>query len=215
MKFSISTQALRIFSLAALAVLAIFLASCSSNDGVSGSSSGRLGETTAANVQQAPTVPADTARTAAFAGVEKANEMAAGWKQDAELYAVASATPQVDAEGRAPAWLYTYVSPSAGAVASVSITGEKAKLLPEQSLPKDQIKDIADNTLPSPGKLLDSPEAMAKAGKVRKVLQSEPGKQTAVGLDSFSSEQPVWFLSTAQNGERVEERVTASKTGGS
>lgn len=196
--------------LMALVVCALVPVSCGS-----GGESPPAETTAAGNAQKAPTVPADTARVAALDGIEKADELAAGWKEDAELYALASATPQVDADGRAPSWLYTYVSPSAGAVASVSITGEKAKLLPEQALPDDQIRDISNNTLPPPGKLLDSPKAMEKATKVRKVLESDPGTQTAAGLDSFSSEQPVWFVSTTQSGERVEERITATKTGGS
>lgn len=158
---------------------------------------------------EAPKVPEGTPRVAAFSGVKKAEDAAAGWREDAELYAVASPAPEVDASGKSPGWLYTYVSKSAGAVASVTVAGEKAKLAPEQELPEDQIGDISKNLLPSPEQLKDSSEAIQEAGKVRKVLESDEDAKTTAGLDSFSSEEPVWIFSTAQGDERVEQKIPA------
>lgn len=158
---------------------------------------------------EAPTVPEGTLRTAAFSGVKKAEEVAAEWREDAELYAVASPAPQVDAEGRSPGWLYTYVSKSAGVVASVTVAGEKAKLAPEQELPEDQIRDISKNLLPSPEQLKDSSEAIQEAGEVREVLESDKEAKATAGLDSFSSGGPVWIFSAAQGDERVEQKIPA------
>ncbi|HET7480079.1 MAG TPA: hypothetical protein VFJ72_11250 [Rubrobacteraceae bacterium] len=165
----------------------------------------------------ATTVPEDSAgvqegagAVAALSGVQKADQAAAEWQSDAELYAIASLKPQVDAEGRAPAWLYTYVSSSRKAVVSVSVSGGKVADTPEQALPDEQIEDISNHTLPPPARLLDSTEAVKKSGKFLDTLKSEPGLDASAGLDSFSTGKPVWIFSTAKGDKRVEERVSAT-----
>jgi hypothetical protein len=146
-----------------------------------------------------------------LASVPEADGIARDWEEDAELYAVASIAPRVDAQGRAPGWLYTYVSPSAGAVASVSLAGAEAEITPPQKLPEVQIEDISDNLLPPPEELIDSPEAIADAPEVLEVVEGSPDAQVSAGLDSFSSEEAVWILSTTAGEERVEEKVPALK----
>lgn len=190
----------------ALALSCVSLFAGCGGDGTSGES---VPETTR-NEAAAPTVPEDAQRTTALAGAEEADRLAAGWREDAELYAIASMTPQVDAEGRAPGWLYSYVSPSAGAVAIVPVIGGKAEPSPEQQLPEEQVEEISENVLPPPEELLDSPEAMARADEVREVLQREPEADASAGVDSFSSEDPTWIFATASGDERVEERITAT-----
>lgn len=147
---------------------------------------------------------------AAFSGVDKADKAAFKWQDDAKLYAIASPAPQVDKAGRSPAWLYTYVSKSAGTVASVTVADGEAEIAPEQELPEDQVREISSNTLPPPSKLKDSNEAIEDAGKVRDVLAQKEDAQVTAGLDSFSSESPVWIFSTTQGEERVEQKVPAS-----
>lgn len=159
--------------------------------------------------QAAPTTE-DATPVAAFSGVKKATKAAAGWREDAELYAIASPAPQVDEAGRSPAWLYTYVSESSGTVASVTVADGEAKLAPEQELPDGQIRDISKNTLPPPAELQDSSEAIKDAEKVREVLEDEGDAEVTAGLDSFSSESAVWIFSTVQGEERVEQKVPAS-----
>lgn len=189
----------------------VMAAACGPSEPPGGGGSGTA-QTSSSEVD-APTIPEGTERVAALDGVEEADRAATGWREDAELYAIASVAPQVDAEGSAPGWLYTYVSPSAGAVASVSVAGGEAELTPEQGLPDEQIEDISNNTLPPPGGLLDSPEAMEMAGEVREVLREDPESQTSAGLDSFSGGRPVWIFSTVKGDERVEERVPAAEGG--
>jgi hypothetical protein len=164
---------------------------------------------TAPSTVAAPVVTEGTPRVPALSGVEEADRLAAGWREDAELYAIASIVPEVDANGRSPGWLYTYVSPSAGAVASVSLASGEATITPEQTLPEPQIRDIAANTLPPPDELLDSPEAMQAAEGVRALLERRPAAQVSAGLDSFSTEDPVWIFSAADGEQRVEEKITA------
>lgn len=195
--------------LAALLVCAP-VAACGSGEPSGGGT--RVAET-AASEPGAPTIPEGAERAAALDGIGEADRAATRWNDDAELYAIASVTPRVDAGGNAPGWLYTYVSPSAGTVASVSVAGGDAELTPEQELPDDQIEDVSNNTLPPPDELLDSPEAMQKAGEVRDVLRSEPEAEVSAGLDSFSGREPVWIFSTARGGERVEERIPAVEGG--
>ncbi len=197
-----------------LALMFTFLVSCSGGDEGAGSANGGSeggsgGE--ASGTIAPPEVTEGTPRTAALAGVAEADSIAREWEEDAELYAVASIAPRVDAEGRSPGWLYTYVSPSAGAVASVSLAGEEAEITPAQELPEVQIQDIAQNVLPSPERLIDSPDAIDAAPDVLEVIEGSPGAQVSAGLDSFSSEEAVWILSTATEEERVEEKVPALK----
>ncbi len=217
MRFLASNALVVFAAFAGALVCALILAACGSGDTGSSGGGDTLGNPTtkAAAPSKPPKAPAGTPRASALSGAEKAGSQAAGWNKDAALYAIASITPQVDAEGGAPGWLYSYVSPSAGAVVSVSIRGEKVELDPQQKLPPDQIKDISNHALPPAGKLLDSPEAIKKARKVTKILKSEPGTAASAGLDSFSSESPVWIFALAQSGQRVEEKITATRSGGS
>lgn len=189
-----------------LLLVVLALPACSPESGGGGG-----GTTSAGGAAGLPRVPKDAPRVPALSGVEEAERVAAGWRKDAELYAISSFVPRVDAGGRAPAWLYTYVSRSAGAVASVSITGGKAELLPEQKLPEGDIENIAGNTLPPPEELVDSTQAIKKAPEVRKLLNRNPETAASAGLDSFSSEEPIWIFSTARDTERVEERVPATR----
>ncbi|AHY45382.1 Hypothetical Protein RradSPS_0099 [Rubrobacter radiotolerans] len=153
--------------------------------------------------------PAEGEGVAAFSGLEAAGEEATGWQEDAELYAVASATPSLDSEGNSPSWLYTYVSESAGAVASVVYEGDQARIDPAQELPEADINYILENTLPPPEELLDSGEAVEDAQDVLSALEEEPGVAASAGLDSFSGEGPEWIFSTTRGEERVEDRVPA------
>lgn len=153
--------------------------------------------------------PAEGEGVAAFSGLEAAEAEATGWQPDAELYAVASATPSLDSEGGSPSWLYTYVSESAGAVASVVYEGDQARIDPAQELPETDISYILENTLPPPEELRDSGEAIEEARDVLAAIEEEPGVAASAGLDSFSGEGPEWIFSTTRGEERVEDRVPA------
>jgi hypothetical protein len=192
-----------------LVVLVFSLVSCSGGDDQS--QAPQEGTGAGGGTVAPPEVTEGTPRTAALASVPEADEIAREWEGDAELYAVASIAPRVDAEGRAPGWLYTYVSPSAGAVASVSLAGAEAEITPPQELPEVQIQDITDNVLPPPDRLIDSSQAIAEAPQVLEVVEGSPGAQVSAGLDSFSSEDAVWILSTTAGEERVEQKVPALK----
>lgn len=169
------------------------------------------GESSSSNGASEIPVPSKNApRSAAFAGIEEAGEVAAGWREDAGLYAIASIEPEVDDGGRSTGWLFTYVSESSESVASVAITDGKAKLAPELELPEDQIQDISQNVLPPPEELKDSSEAIEEAAKVREALKGGDDVRASAGLDSFSSEKPAWIFSTTQGDRRVEEKVPAA-----
>jgi hypothetical protein len=148
----------------------------------------------------------------ALSNVEAADGRAAEWNEDAELYAIAAATLRLDAEGNSPGWLYTYVSESAGAIATVSYeggSGGSVGMDPEQELPEEDITFLSESALPPAEELLDSGEALEEAGEVGAVLEGNPGSETAAGLDSVSGGEPVWRFSTIQGEERVEESVPA------
>lgn len=149
----------------------------------------------------------------ALSNAEEAEERAGEWNEDAQLYAVAAATPQLDAEGNAPDWLYTYVSESAGAVATVSYESGAIAMDPEQELPEADIGFLTENALPPVEELIDSSEAIEEAADVGAILEEEPGAETAAGLDSVSGGEPVWRFSTIQGEERVEEQVPALSGG--
>jgi len=122
----------------------------------------------------------------------------------------------VDAGARSESWLYSYVSPRAGTVAGVAVSGGEARLQPEQSLPPADIENVARNALPPPEGLLDSPEAMAadEAAEVRGAVEGSTSAESAAGLDSFSGGEPAWILSALDDsGERVEARVPAGRGG--
>ena len=146
--------------------------------------------------------------TSALAGVEEAAAEARRWREDALLYAIATPEPALDARGRAPAWLYTFVSPSAGAVASVEVRGGEVRRLPEQRLPEPDIRNLRRNALPPPGRLLDSGEALRRTERVRELLAGD-GRTASAGLDSLSGGGPVWIFATVGEGRRLEERVPA------
>lgn len=164
-----------------------------------------------------PSVPEGTSSggggATAFSNVEAADEQAVEWNEDAELYAIAAATPRLDAEGNSPGWLYTYVSESAGAVATVSYEDGSVGMDPEQELPEEDISFLSESALPPPDELLDSGEALEEAGEVLSVLEDDPGLETAAGLDSVSGGEPVWRFSTIRGEERVEESVSAAGGG--
>ncbi|ABG03305.1 hypothetical protein Rxyl_0329 [Rubrobacter xylanophilus DSM 9941] len=177
------------------------LPGCSREEG--GAPGSFAGETTAAPVRW----------TTALAGVEEAAGEARRWREDAELYAIATPEPALDARGRAPAWLYTFVSPSAGAVASVEVRGGEARRLPEQPLPEADIRNLRRNALPPPERLLDSDEALRRAREVRGLLSGRGGRTASAGLDSLSGGGPVWIFATVSEGRRLEERVPALSGG--
>jgi hypothetical protein len=149
----------------------------------------------------------------ALSNVEAADERAAEWNEDAELYSIASATPELGAEGNSPGWLYTYVSGSAGSVATVSVEDGTVAMDPEQELPEADINFLGENALPEAGELLDSSEAIEETEEVRTILEEEPASETAAGLDSVSGGEPVWRFSTIRGEERVEETVPAVEGG--
>jgi hypothetical protein len=147
----------------------------------------------------------------ALAGVENANRVARKWHEDARLYSIASLTPDVDARGLSAGWLYSYVSVSAKDVVLISVKSGKAGISQKPPVPKSQIELIGSHALPPPGELIDSPEAMNRTKKVKKAIQQNPDARVSAGLDSFSSEEPIWILTTiSKGGKRVEERVTAT-----
>lgn len=155
-------------------------------------------------------VPADAPAVPAFEGIEAAGRLAEGWQKDARLYAVAGLTP-VDAGGRARGWLYTYVSPSAGAVSSISVAGGEVSQDPEQPLPEADIALISERALPSAEELLDSTEAIEGTQEVKELLEESPGTESSAGLDSFSGGDPGWIFAVNDQGRRVEEQVPATR----
>lgn len=154
--------------------------------------------------------PAEGEAIPALSGIGAAEEEAAGWQEDAELYAIAAATPRLDAGGESPSWLYTYVSESAGGVASVAYSGaEGARLEPAQELPEADIEYIARNVLPEASSLTDSTQAIGRTEQVGGALGEDPGIAASAGLDSFSGGCPEWIFATTRGEDRVEERVPA------
>ena len=160
-----------------------------------------------------PEVAAGTKAVPAFTGLRMADSAAADWHKDAKLYAIASVVPKVDAGGRAPAWLYTYVSSSAGTVKSIMVDGGKVKSLPEQGVPKESLSVLERKALPATDKLIDSPEAMKRSNEVKKFLKKNPGAKSSAGLDATSTPKPVWFLATVNGTRRIEEKVPATSGG--
>lgn len=216
--------------IASMLVLSLVLAGCSgqSEGGGSGNSdSGASGGQTTApqTTQQAPQqigAPATTEETTAQdaaaaqessgsstafgAGLEAARNEAESWNQDAELYAVASLQPNVDAQGESDSWLYSFVSESAGAVISIPYSGGSLRSGQGQELPGGQIRRIAGDTL-STGELVDTPQAIQRSEKVRRYLRENPRSGASAGLDSASADEPEWILSVPAEG--IQERVSA------
>lgn len=183
-----------------LLTVAFAVSACSSGGDPSGDGGGASESTSPEGAAEGST---------ALSNVEAASERAMEWNEDAEMYSVASATPQLDAEGNSPGWLYTYVSESAGVVATVSVEDGVVAMDPEQELPEADIAFLSESALPPPEELLDSSEAVGQSEEVGAVLEESPESETAAGLDSVSGGEPVWILSTLQGEERVEERVPA------
>lgn len=183
-----------------LILAAFFFAACSSGNG---------GSPESASTVESAGDPGSTA----FANIEAANERAEEWNEDAQLYAVAAATPRLDTRGRSPGWFYTYVSESAGAVASVSVEGGEVAMEPAQELPGADISFLSENALPPAEELLDSSEAITESEEIGAVLEENPEARTAAGLDSVSGGEPVWLFSTIRGEERIEERVPAVSGG--
>lgn len=149
----------------------------------------------------------------ALSNVEAADGRAMEWNGDADLYSIASATPQLDAEGRSPGWLYTYVSESAGSVATISVEDDVVAMDPAQELPEADVSFLAENALPDDAELLDSSDAIGESEEVGAILEETPDSETAAGLDSVSGGEPVWRFSTIRGEERVEETVPAVEGG--
>ncbi len=145
----------------------------------------------------------------------KADQAARRWHKDSKIYAISSYPPKVDAQGRAPSWLYTYVSPSGKSFASFLVTGGKVKPTRQGSLPEKDIKNLVKHALPPQSKLLDSTQAVKKAPKFESYLKKNPGTEASAGLDSFSSKKPAWILNTVSRGKRIEEKVPAVSGGSS
>lgn len=148
-------------------------------------------------------------RMSALAGLEEAAGAAGEWQEDAELYAMAGAAPpEVDAEGLSRGWLYSFVSPSTSSILQVSVTTSEVEVLPEQELAEGFAQDIANAALPDPRGIKDSPQALEESPETREALESQPELSLSAGLDSASSENPVWILQVI-GAERQEDRVDA------
>lgn len=188
---------------------AVFAWGCSSGgeSGAGGDSEGGEGAATMAQ-------PAGGEGMAAFSGAREAEARASDWRDDAQLYAVAAATPSLDARGRSPSWLYTYVSESTGAIMSVTVSKDGAEAAPAQELPEADINLILQNTLPDTAGMIDSPEATRQTREVVSILEENPDSQVSAGLDSFSGGEPEWIFATTRGEDRVEERTPAVAGGG-
>lgn len=199
------------------AVLITALAGCSLNSGSNGNNKGNSGSSEPVVItgtvpqEKDAQVPPDTPSVSALSVAGEAGRLASTWRPDAKLYAIAALTP-VGVDGKAQGWLFTYVSESAGSTASISVVGGKPDLDPAlgiQQLPRADIQNILRHILPPPGSILDSTQAMQQAQKVRGYLESNPKAEVSMGLDSFSSPQPIWIITTIEDKQRVEERINA------
>lgn len=149
-------------------------------------------------------------RPSAFEGLEKADEVARDWNRDASLYSIASVSPEVDAEGRSPGWLYSYVSESGKGVALISVEKGKARLVQEPPVPETQLQKIYKDTLPPSDKLLNSSEAMDQAAKIKEAIRKNPDAQVSAGLDAASGSGPSWTLASISQSGPVQEQVPAT-----
>lgn len=148
-------------------------------------------------------------RMSALAGLEEAAGAAGEWQEDAELYAMAGAAPpEVDAGGLSRGWLYSFISPSTSSVLQVSVTTSEVEVLPEQELAEGFAQDIANTALPDPEEIKDSPQALEESPEIREALESQPELTLSAGLDSASSESPVWILQVIGQ-EELQDRVDA------
>lgn len=214
--------------------LALALSGCSGEESGSGetpqpsTSAGQTAaapeETTEETTTEAPATPEETTSgpsasptpeaeeassggtTALSGGLDAARSEAESWNEDAELYAIASLRPTVNAEGENEGWLYSFVSESQNAVVSLPYSDGEVRATQGQELPEEQIELIASDTLPV-GDLIDSPEAIQQSEDVQSYLQENPEAGVSASVDSASNEEPEWILIVPQEG--LQDRVPA------
>lgn len=210
--------------IAGLLALVLALSGCSGGDeGGSGDSEGapqtspRAGQTQAASEETTsgmPPAPEETSAgqggsdgsTALSGGLEEARSEAESWNEDAELYAIASLRPTVNADGENDGWLYSFVSESEGSVISIPYSDGEVQSARGQELPEEQISRLTELTL-SVDELVDSPEAIQSSEEVRSYLEENPQAGVSAGLDATSRDEPEWILSVPEEG--LQERVPA------
>ncbi len=146
----------------------------------------------------------------ALSWLEEADELARGWRKDAELYSIASISPDVTAQGRSDGWIYAYVSTSEKGVALISVEEGKAEVTQKPPLPESQIQQISARILPPADRLIDSSEAIEDSEKVQSYIEENPEARVSVGLDAFSSREPAWILLSISRGGRVQDLVPAT-----
>lgn len=144
--------------------------------------------------------------TALSGGLEAARSEAESWNEDAELYAIASLQPTMNAEGENDGWLYSFVSESEGSIISIPYTGGGVQDVQGQELPEEQIDRISDITL-SADEIVDTPEAIRRSEEVRSYLEENPDAGASAGVDSASRDEPEWILSLPDEG--LQDRVSA------
>ncbi|WP_273843829.1 hypothetical protein [Rubrobacter calidifluminis] len=151
-------------------------------------------------------------RTSGLSGIESAGRAADRWRKDAKLYAVATAKPDFGPDGRASAWLYSYVSPSSRAYASFLVRGGSIERVQQGRLPEARVKDILRHVLPARSRLVDSTTALGKADRVRTYLKGHPGSRATAGVDSFSTDgKPAWIFTAIKKRGAVEQKIPALK----
>lgn len=215
--------------LSGLLALALALSGCSGGDG--DQSSGDPGnsegspQTSESAGQTTATPPETTAETAApeettagqgdsnggdttalSGGLEEARSEAESWNEDAEIYAIASLRPKMNAEGENAGWLYSFVSESEGSIISIPYRNGEIQNTQGQELPAEQIDRLTELTLPVED-LVDTPEAVQRSEEVRNYLEENPQAGASAGVDSASRDEPEWILSVPEDG--LQDRVSA------
>ncbi|MBX6764885.1 MAG: hypothetical protein K6T51_01550 [Rubrobacteraceae bacterium] len=151
-------------------------------------------------------------RTSGLSGIEVAGRAAERWHKDAKLYAVATARPDFGPDGRASAWLYSYVSPSSRAYASFLVRAKRVERVQQGRLSEGKVKDILKHVLPARSRLVDSTTAVKKANKVLAYLKEHPGAKATAGVDSFSTDgKPAWIFTAIKKRGAVEQKIPALK----
>jgi len=147
--------------------------------------------------------------TALAGGLEAARSEAESWNADAELYAIVSLQPTVNAEGRSRGWLYSFVSESESSIISIPYTNGELRNAQGQGLPEGQIQLILEDTLPVE-EMIDSPEALERSDEVRSFLEENPQTGASVSADAASrNEEAQWILQVPQAG--LQETVPATE----
>ena len=167
-------------------------------------------EETAGEAAASP-APSDqsTGEISALSGVEEAKRVASEWNEDAQFYSITSTqTAPVTAEGRSSGWQYSFVSPSAGEVASIEVINGQAQLANAIAQPAPTIQRITSDALPPADQLVDSTEAAEQAPQFKGYLEENPGARASAGLDAASTGEPEWFLILPETG--FQERVDAA-----